>query len=69
MKTFEYKFVQLWCKGGIITPAQPEEDYHEIVARHAEQGWRFVQMVGTTWKGWPPSSFELIFERPKGEAA
>ncbi|MBB4826488.1 hypothetical protein HNO89_003748 [Sporosarcina luteola] len=60
---FEYKFVQIDLKQGIVK-ATPKEDYHEIIKEHAEKGWRLVQIFapGTAAAG-AAANFELIFEK------
>mgnify|MGYP001554232062 CR=1 FL=1 len=69
MTTYDYKFVQIHCKGGTIRPREPEEDYRAVVLEHAAEGWRFVQMVSTQWEGWQPGTFDLIFEKETGKGA
>lgn len=59
---FEYKFVKI-SLGGIIS-YKPKKDYKQVIALHAKQGWRFVQIFapGTNAYG-SASYFELIFEK------
>lgn len=44
----------------------PKDDYHEIIAKHANEGWRFIQLFAPVTTGYGAASFfEIIFERPK----
>lgn len=58
---FEYKFVKLTTN---IWNNLPKEDYASIIAEHAEEGWRLVQIF-TSMSSSMQMSYELIFERPK----
>lgn len=60
---FEYTFVTSPVKweGSKIDPT----GYRETVTRHAEEGWRLVQ-VFVQVPAAVPSQYELIFERPRG---
>ncbi|MHC5181468.1 MAG: DUF4177 domain-containing protein [Planctomycetota bacterium] len=61
---YEYKFEKLKLKGAWFT-TKPEQDYHDIIAQHAEDGWRFVQIFAPATSGYGSATyFELIFERP-----
>ncbi|MED4071263.1 DUF4177 domain-containing protein [Priestia endophytica] len=62
---YEYKFVQLELKHGFLKSTS-KEDYREIINKHAEEGWRFVQIFapGTATVG-SAAHFELIFEKEK----
>ena len=63
---YEYKYVKIKLKSGWFAK-QPEHDYQQVIASHAEQGWRFVQIFAPAVHG-PCSSagyFELIFEKAK----
>ncbi|WHY87195.1 DUF4177 domain-containing protein [Neobacillus novalis] len=56
---FEYKLVKVklsrWNN-------MPKEDYHEIIANHAKDGWRFVQLFAPATSGYGSASyFEIIF--------
>ena len=59
---YEYKFEKI--KLNWLT-SKPSRDYHDIIAQHAEDGWRFVQIFapGIGVYG-SPTYHELIFERP-----
>lgn len=61
---YEYRFVKVGIR---FFSGSPDRDYHQIIERHAEEGWRFVQAFapGTGVYG-SAKYFELIFERPKG---
>ena len=65
---FTYKFVRidLVYSGFFAVSLKPEEDYKSVVANHAREGWRLVQIFApsTSGTGWA-SYFELIFERPR----
>lgn len=60
---YEYKYVEVVMdKGGLFSSQVP--NYKEIIAEHAADGWRLVQIVekdynmdGRPWK------FEAIFEK------
>jgi Domain of unknown function (DUF4177) len=42
----------------------PKENYHEIIAKHAKDGWRLVQLFAPVTSGNDASSFfEIIFEK------
>ena len=63
--TFEYKFVLIGTKWALLR-RKPADDYRAIVAEHARNGWRLVQIFA------PPVGpygracyFELIFERSR----
>ncbi len=55
---YEYKFVKLEYTGGAILqyPKHPSE----LIQRHAQEGWRLVQI----WSPGPGQYPEIIFERP-----
>ncbi|ARK32496.1 DUF4177 domain-containing protein [Halalkalibacter krulwichiae] len=60
---YEYKFVKIdlttWA-------SKPKEDYHEVIAEHAREGWRFIQIFAPATSGYGSASyFEIIFERPR----
>lgn len=58
---FEYKFVKLTTN---IWNNLPKEDYQAIIAEHAEEGWRLVQIFSSMSSAMQ-MNYELIFERPK----
>ena len=61
---YEYKFEKINLRGGWWTK-KPNQDYHQIIAQHARDGWRFVQIFAPATSGYGVASyFELIFERP-----
>ncbi|CAM5793741.1 MULTISPECIES: DUF4177 domain-containing protein [Brevibacillus] len=58
---FEYKFVRVE-----LSPfrRRPKQDYQAIVAEHARQGWRLVQIFAPATGGEGAAMyFELIFEK------
>jgi Zn-dependent peptidase ImmA (M78 family) len=62
---FQYKLVKIklskWNN-------MPKEDYHEIIANHAKDGWKFIQLFAPVTSGYGVATyFEIIFERiPNG---
>ncbi|WP_029333560.1 DUF4177 domain-containing protein [Exiguobacterium oxidotolerans] len=62
---FEYKFVRIDFKR---LSGNPQEDYREVIATHAADGWRFVQIFAPDFvtSGVAVGTYyELIFERTK----
>ncbi len=61
---YEYKLVRIELKRGFWV-SKPKQDYHEIIDRHASEGWRFVQLFAPACYAFGRTTyFELIFERP-----
>ena len=61
---YEYKFKKINLKG-VWFITKPEQDYHDIIAQHAKDGWRFVQIFAPGTKAFGEAAyFDLIFERP-----
>ncbi|REK75679.1 DUF4177 domain-containing protein [Paenibacillus paeoniae] len=59
---YEYKFVKVDLSNW---NSKPKEDYQEIIADHAKDGWRFVQIFAPAIKGTGFATyFEIIFEKP-----
>jgi hypothetical protein len=59
---YEYKYVKIKL-GGIFT-SKPNQDYKQIIAAHAKEGWRFVQIFAPATAGYGAATyFELIFEK------
>jgi hypothetical protein len=63
MRRFEYKFVDIdfssWGQ-------RIKEDYHGVIERHGEQGWRLVQIFAPSMGvGGYVRFVEMIFEREK----
>ncbi len=58
---YEYKFVQLARPPKILKNAA-DLGHHAIIAKHAQEGWRFVQIHAPENPA-VPHYFELIFER------
>jgi len=58
---YEYKFVKVDLSNW---SSKPKEDYQDIIANHAKDGWRFVQIFAPTTKGTGFAAyFEIIFEK------
>lgn len=59
---YEYKIIKIEL-GGVFN-AVPKEDYTQIIAEYASQGWRLVQIFapGVSNNGMP-KYFDVIFER------
>jgi hypothetical protein len=61
---YEYKFVKVELEGTFTR--KPKADYHRLVEKNAEKGWRLVQIFSPAVSasgGGIPDYFELIFER------
>lgn len=59
---YEYKFVRVKL-GGLIE-SKPKQDYHEIIDRHAREGWRLVQIVTPpTGPYGTATHYEIVFEK------
>ena len=60
---YEYKFVRLG-EGLLCVRRSGREQYQQVVAEHAQQGWRLVQIFAPGIGGYGASKYyELIFER------
>lgn len=58
---YNYKFVKIETK---FFGSEAKEDYREIIEKHAEDGWRFVQIFAPGTAGYGnPGYYEIIFER------
>jgi hypothetical protein len=64
---YEYKFERVDTK---FMSSIPQRDYHEIIERHAREGWRLVQIFtpSSVISGGASGYFELIFERAAPES-
>jgi hypothetical protein len=61
---YEYKFVKVALKTGWLGE-NPTQDYQDLVAQHAADGWRLVQVFAPATIGVGKAAFfELILERP-----
>lgn len=59
---YKYKFVKIGL-GGLFS-SKPGRDYKEVIAAHAQDGWRFVQIFAPATSGYGSAAyFELIFEK------
>ena len=61
---YEYKFIKIEFKK---LSGKPKEDYQEVIKKHANEGWRFVQIFSPDFatSGVAVGTYyELIFERP-----
>lgn len=60
---YEYKFVKIELKFSLMA-LKPKEDYQTIIAEHAKEGWRFVQIFAPSTAGTGSTAyFERIFKR------
>lgn len=60
---YEYKFVKIELKAGFAR-MKPLEDYHEVIEKYSQEGWRFIQLFAPLIIGNGCADFyELIFER------
>jgi hypothetical protein len=56
---YEYKYIECFADGFFT-----DDNHQEIINEHAEQGWRFIQMVPIQYNTHgTPKKFEIIFER------
>lgn len=63
MEHFEHKFYRI---GLAPFSRKPKEDYQEVVARMAKDGWRLVQIFAPPVSGYGAARFfELIFQRKR----
>ncbi|KYG25570.1 DUF4177 domain-containing protein [Alkalihalobacillus trypoxylicola] len=58
---YEYKFVKIelskWNR-------VPDGDYQDIIVKHANEGWRLVQIFAPSTHGYGSAAyFEIIFEK------
>ena len=63
---YEYKFVKVKLDRMWLFERKPQENYYEVIRKHAGEGWRLVQIFGPSVSvidGGTPNYFELIFER------
>ena len=58
---YDYKFVKVETNKW---NGEPKEDYKRIIAEHAEEGWKFIQIFAPATAGYA-KYFEIIFERTK----
>lgn len=60
---YEYKIIKI--KLGGLFNAIPKENYENVIAEHASEGWRLVQVFapGVANNGLP-TFYDVIFERP-----
>lgn len=58
---YDYKFVKVEVNNW---KGEPKEDYKRIIAEHAEDGWKFVQIFAPSIAGYA-QYFDIIFERIK----
>lgn len=65
---YEYKFVSVKSKGGLIYVG-PKENYQDIITAHAKDGWRFVQVfVPSQDSHGRAGQYDMIFERSTGKS-
>lgn len=67
--TYEYKFIRLG-EGLFYVGKEASQTYQDVVAEHARDGWRLVQIfappVGGAGSG-AAKFYEVILERPRQE--
>jgi len=57
--------VKIKLKNGLIK-MKPEQDYQEVINKHTQEGWRFVQIFAPPIFNYGKATFyDLIFEREK----
>lgn len=62
---FEYKYVDCRTGGGFFGGSY---EHREIIAQHAQEGWRYVGFLPTGFTGHGGiAEVDLIFERTVGE--
>ncbi len=60
---YDYKFVRLG-EGLLSVRRAAREQYQQIVAEHAREGWRLVQIFAPGIGGYGAAKYyELVFER------
>ncbi len=62
---YEYEFVKIYIRYRAFAMTQKlPEDYHEVIEKHAKEGWRLVQIFAPPIKGYGIADyFEMIFEK------
>ena len=64
MQNFEYKFVRLG-EGWLSVKGKAENEYQEIIIKHASEGWRLVQIFSPGIGAYGAAKYyEIILERP-----
>lgn len=61
---YEYRFVTL---EGAARHHLNDRPHRQIIAEHAADGWRLVQVLRSADQRRHPNDVELIFERPDGD--
>ncbi len=63
MRRYEYKFVRLG-EGFLGVRRQAKKEYRKVIAEHAREGWRLVQVFAPGVGGYGMAKyFEIILER------
>ncbi|OZU87010.1 hypothetical protein CIL03_18900 [Virgibacillus indicus] len=63
---YEYKFERISLTNPSMTNSKPVEDYQDIIHKHAEKGWKLVQIFSPSIRSSGTAGyFEIIFEREK----
>ncbi|MED4455118.1 DUF4177 domain-containing protein [Metabacillus fastidiosus] len=58
---YEYTFVKIELSKW---NGKPKEEHHDIIHKHANEGWRLVQIFAPAVMGYSAATFyEMIFER------
>lgn len=64
-RRYEYKFVRLG-EGWIAARKEAKETYQEVIQRHANDGWRLVQVFAPGIGGYGAAKYyEVILERER----
>ena len=59
---YTHKYVKIPMKGFFSN--KPAFDYKEVIAKHAKEGWRFIQVFAPAIDGYGKAAYyELIFEK------
>jgi hypothetical protein len=67
--SYTYKFVRLPVNVAAPRAQHPHHpSYEEVIAAHAAQGWRFVQLIQENPSA-VPAEYVLVFEQPAPPAA
>jgi hypothetical protein len=62
---YENIIVRINLKMGMLE-VKPEQNYHEVINKYTQEGWRFVQIFAPPLRGSGVATFyDLIFEREK----
>jgi len=63
MRRYEYKFVRLG-EGFLSVRRQGKQEYRKVIADHAREGWRLVQIFAPGIGGYGAAKYyEVVLER------